>query len=245
MTYEFTNGSYRRTNLKNESKEYLAKRKEVRLAEIELMEQREKVAALRRALPQGAALQDHEFLEGPADLNAGDEPVHRVKLSELFTAPGRSLVIYHLMYGKKNVKPCPMCTMWVDGANGVAQHLAQNIDFAVVAAADPKAFRDHWRQRGWNNVRLLSAGSSSFKYDLGSEDADGGQDSSVSVFTKDDDGTVRHFYIAHPRMAPEIQERGIDLLAPAWNFLDLTPQGRGTWYASLAYGTKARTQTSS
>ena len=31
-----------------------------------------------------------------------------------------------------------------------------------------------------------------------------------------------------------------DLLAPVWNFMDLTPQGRGAWYASLSYGTKAR-----
>ena len=240
MKYEFINGTYRQTNLTNESEEYLARREELRVEEIELMEHRERVAALRRALPQGAPLQDYEFLEGPPDLNAGDEPIRTVKLSELFTAVARPLVIYHLMYGKKNVKPCPMCTMWVDGANGVAQHLAQNIDFAVVAAADPKALRDFARARGWNNLRLLSAGSSTFKYDLGSEKTDGGQDSCVSVFTKDADNTVRHFYSAHPKMGPEIEERGIDLLAPVWNFLDLTPKGRGDWYSSLAYGTKAR-----
>ena len=116
------------------------------------------------------------------------------------------------------------------------------LSFAVVAAADPKALRDHARKRGWNNVRLLSAGSNTFKYDLGSESPDGGQDSTVSVFTKDDGNNVRHFYSAHPRMAPDIQERGIDLLAPVWNFMDLTPQGRGEWYASLSYGTKARQQ---
>ena len=240
MTHEFKSGTYRQTNLTNESQEYLAKREELRLAEIELMKHRERVAALRRALPQGAALQDYEFLEGPDDLDTEDEPIHTIKLSELFTVASRPLVIYHLMYGKKNVKPCPMCTMWIDGANGVAQHLARNIDFAVVAAADPKALRDHARSRGWNNIRLLSAGSNTFKYDLGSEDAEGGQDSSVSVFTKDGNNVVRHFYTAHPRMSPEINERGIDLLAPVWNFMDLTPQGRGEWYASLAYGTRAR-----
>ncbi|MCU1319333.1 MAG: hypothetical protein JWP98_851 [Edaphobacter sp.] len=245
MTHEFIYGTYRQTNLTNESEEYLAKREELRLAEIDLMEHRERVAALRRALPQGAALQDYDFLEGPVDLDAGDEPIHTVKLSELFTVASRPLVIYHLMYGKKQVKPCPMCTMWIDGANGVAQHIAQNIDFAVVAAADPKALRDHARERGWNNLRLLCAGSNTFKYDLGSEEVDGGQDSSITVFTKDADNTVRHFYTAHPRMAPNIQERGIDLLAPVWNFLDLTPQGRGEWYASLAYGTNARAQTAS
>src|SRR5882757_10547591 len=172
MAHELINETYRQTNLANESEEYLAKREELRLAEIELMEQRERVAALRRALPQGAALQEYEFLEGPSDLDAGEEPLRTVKLSELFTASSRPLVVYHLMFGKKQVKPCPMCTMWIDGANGVAQHIAQNMDFAIVAAADPKALRNHARKRGWNNLRLLSAGSNTFKYDLGSEEAD-------------------------------------------------------------------------
>jgi predicted dithiol-disulfide oxidoreductase (DUF899 family) len=88
---------------------------------------------------------------------------------------------------------------------------------------------------------LLSAGASTFKYDLGSEDADGAQDSTISVFTRDRAGVVRHFYTAHPRMAPDIKERGVDLLTPVWQLLDLTPQGRGDWYASLSYGTKSRT----
>jgi Bacterial protein of unknown function (DUF899) len=150
MAHEVTNDTYRQTNLANESEEYLAKREELRLAEIELMQHRERVAALRRVLPQGAPLRDYTFLEGPADLAAGDEPISTVKLSELFTAASRPLMIYHLMYGKKQTKPCPMCTMWIDGANGVAHHIAQNIDFAIVAAADPKALRDYARARGWN-----------------------------------------------------------------------------------------------
>jgi predicted dithiol-disulfide oxidoreductase (DUF899 family) len=240
MVHEFIGGTYRQTNLTNESEDYRARREELRLAEIELMEHREKVAELRRALPRGAPLRSYEFLEGPTVLDAGDDPIRTVALSELFTAVSRPVVIYHLMYGKKQVKPCPMCTMWIDGANGAARHLAENIDFAVVAAASSRELRGHARARGWNNVRLLSAGSSTFKYDLGSEDADGGQDSSISVFTKDADGTVRHFYTAHPRMGPDIKERGIDLLTPVWNFMDLTPRGRGEWYASLTYGTKAR-----
>jgi predicted dithiol-disulfide oxidoreductase (DUF899 family) len=243
MTHGYVTGTYRLTNLPNESAEYLAKREELRLAEIELMQQRERVAALRRALPQGAPLKDYEFEEGPADLNAGDAPIRSVKLSQLFTSPGRPLILYQLMYGKKNVMPCPMCTMWIDGANGVAQHLAQNIDFAVLAAASIEALREHARSRGWHNVRLLSAGTSTFKYDLASEDADGAQDSTISVFTQDPDNTVRHSYSVHPRMSPDIQERGIDLFAPVWHYLDLTPQGRGNWSASLAYGAKAHIPT--
>lgn len=233
-------GTFRQTNLTNESAEYLAQREELRLAEIELMRQRERVAELRRHLPQGAAIQDYQFEEGPPDLSAGDAPVRALRLSELFTAPNRSLVIYHLMYGKLQTKPCPMCTAWIDGFNGVAHHLAQNLDFAVVAAADLPTLRAHARARGWERLRLLSAGNGTFKYDFGSEDREGRQDSAVSVFTRDADGTLRHFYTAHPWMAQDVKERGIDLLNPIWHFFDLTPQGRGNWYTSLAYGTKVQ-----
>jgi len=240
MVNEMIDGAYRQTNLPNESPEYLAKREEVRLAEIELLKQRERVAELRRALPEGATIQDYEFLEGPASLDAGDEPVTKTRLSELFTAPDRSLVIYHFMFGKKQTTPCPMCTAWIDGYNGVAHHLAQNVDFAIVAAADLPTLRAWARERGWHKLRLLSAGDSTFKYDLGSEDAAGVQDSTISVFTRGSNGTLRHFYSGHPRLGPDIEERGIDELTPIWNLLDLTPQGRGTFYASLDYGTKVR-----
>jgi predicted dithiol-disulfide oxidoreductase (DUF899 family) len=228
-------GTFRQTNLTNESPEYLAKREELRLAEIELMRQRERVAELRRHLPQGTPIQDYQFEEGPRDLNAGDGPVRTVRLSELFTKPNRSLIIYHLMYGKRQTTPCPMCTMWIDGYNGVARHLAQNVDLAIAAAADPPMLRQHARNRGWRNLRLLSCGDSTFKYDLRSEDADGAQDSTISVFTRDRDGTLRHSYSAHPWMADDVKERGIDLLTPVYNMLDLTPQGRDDWYAKLAY----------
>src|SRR5215510_12357991 len=240
MVHTTVDGTFRQTNLTNESAEYLAKREELRQAEIELMRQRERVAELRRALPPGAVLQDYEFLEGPASLDDGDEPVARVRLSELFTAPDRSLVIYQFMFGKKQTKACPMCTAWIDGFNGVAHHLAQNVDLAIVAAADPSTLRSYARNRGWDRLRLLSAGESTFKYDLGSEDREGGQDSTISVFTRESDGTLRHFYSCHPRLDPDIKERGIDELNPIWNMLDLTPQGRGTFYASLDYGTKVQ-----
>jgi predicted dithiol-disulfide oxidoreductase (DUF899 family) len=240
MVHEMIDGTYRQTNLPNESPEYLAKREQLRLAEIELMKQRERVAELRRALPQGATIQDYEFLEGPAALAEGDAPVRKVRLSELFTTPDRSLVIYHFMFGKKQTSPCPMCTAWIDSFNGIAHHLAQNVDLAIVAAADPSTLREHARNRGWDKLRLLSAGDSTFKYDLGSEDSEGQQDSTVTVFTRDNDGTLRHFYSVHPRLAEDIKERGIDGLNSMWDVLDLTPQGRGSWYASLEYGTKVK-----
>ena len=107
MVHETIDGTYRQTNLTNESPEYLAAREELRHAEIELMRQRERVAELRRALPPGTIVTDYEFIEGPASLDDGDEPICKTRLSELFTTPDRSLVIYHLMFGKKQTKPCP------------------------------------------------------------------------------------------------------------------------------------------
>lgn len=227
------------TRLTDETADYATQREALRLAEIELMRRREQVAELRRQLPPGPIVDDYVFQEGPADLAVGDTPARDVRLSELFSIPDRALVVYHLMLGKKQTSPCPMCTLWIDGFNGVAHHLAQNVDVAIVAAAPLPELRDHARSRGWQHLRLLSAGDSTFKFDLGSEDEDGNQDSTVSIFTRDDAGAVRHFYTGHPTMAGDIAERGIDLLAPVWHVLDLTPQGRGDWYASLEYGSPA------
>ena len=114
------------------------------------MKARERVAALRRQLPPGAPLEDYEFIEGPASLDDGDAPA-KVRLSELFSyAPhpdplptgegaNRSLIIYHFMFGKKQTTPCPMCTAWIDCCNGIAHHLAQNVDLVIVAARPPSS----------------------------------------------------------------------------------------------------------
>ena len=223
------------TRLPNESAAYLTRREELRQEEIDLMRQQEHVAQLRRNLPAGPVVKDYVFQEGPADLGAGDVLVRDVRLSELFSGPDRPLVVYHFMFGKKQTTPCEMCTLWIDGYNGVAHHIRQNIDFVIAAAADPATLRTYARERGWTNLRLLSAGDNTFKYDFRSEDEAGNQDSTISVFTRDADGRVRHFYTTRPAMAEDVPERGIDLLSPVWNMLDLTPKGRGKWYPALKY----------
>jgi predicted dithiol-disulfide oxidoreductase (DUF899 family) len=214
------------TRLK-ESDEYRRQREELRVAELDLIDHAERVAALRRQLPSDTAVGDYEFVE----VASGDT----VRLSGLFSAPDRPLIVYHLMFGKAQTEPCPLCTMWIDGYNAVAPHLTRNVDFAVVAAAEPAAIRAHAASRGWSNLRMLSAGDSTFKYDLGSEEADGAQTEWISVFTRGDDGSVRHVYSKGAQMADDRRERGIDLLSPVWHVLDLTPNGRDDWYPSLSY----------
>ena len=128
-------------------------------------------------------------------------------------------------------QPCDVLRL--THASGVLHYI--NI-LSVGFTADVATLRDYARARGWHRLRMLSCADNSFKYDLNSEDAEGVQDSTVSVFTLDPTGTPRHHYTAHPRMSDEIDQRGIDLLDPVWHLLDLTPQGRGDWFAALDYG---------
>jgi predicted dithiol-disulfide oxidoreductase (DUF899 family) len=210
-----------------ESDEYRRRREELRVAEVELVDHVERVAALRRDLPTDTMVEDYELI----DVSNGA----RVRLSELFSARDRSLIVYHFMFGKAQTEPCPLCTMWIDGYDAVAPHLLQNADLVIVAAADPEALRAHAASRGWRNLRLLSAGDSTFKFDLGSEEPDGTQTEWISVFTRDGDGNVRHVFSKGAQLADDRRERGIDLLSPVWHLLDLTPGGRGEWYPSLRY----------
>jgi predicted dithiol-disulfide oxidoreductase (DUF899 family) len=218
----------------NESPAYRKLRDELAQEEIALKDQCERVAALRRRLPQGVGLEtDFTFREGPRDLAAGDGRVAEVRLSELFEQPDHPLVLMHFMYGRRQKEFCPMCTMWADGYDGVVPHLRQRVNFAVLVAGDVVRFRSYARSRGWRHLRLLGDGSA-LKRALGFEDQEGGQMPGVSVFTRGDDGAVRHFYSGGAFLGKE-HFRGMDLLSPVWSFFDLTPEGRGDWMPKLSY----------
>jgi predicted dithiol-disulfide oxidoreductase (DUF899 family) len=216
-----------------ESEAYRNARAELLEAEAALRRQRIRTAALRRALPLDTKVEDYLFEEGPADL-ASDEPVQEVRLSEVFTAPERTLIVYQFMYGAAQTEPCPMCSMWIDGLNGVARHLAARVDLAVVAQAPIGDLRAWARRRGWHGLRLLSSAPSTFKADLNMQGPGGEQYPGLSVFTRADDGSVRHFYTGGPQLEKNT-EGGMDLYSPVWNLLDLAPEGRGDWYPSLEY----------
>ena len=211
--------------LPGESAEYRKLRDELLEAEIALRDQRERVAALRRELPRDTPIGDYTFTEGPRDLAAGDGPVTEVKLSEL-VAGDRPLLLMHFMFGGLQATPCPMCSMWADGYDGVVRHLSARAEFAVVVAGDLATFRQWARDRGWRNVRILSSEGTSFKRDLGTETESGQPIPAVSVFTRGEDGTPHHFYTGSAMVAPG-EFRGMDLLSPVWNFFDLLPEGRG------------------
>jgi len=212
---------------------YQEQREALRQAEIALKDQREAVAALRRSLPSGPELPDYTLHEGPADLDAGDEPVRPVQLSELVPSH-RPLVVIHFMYGGTQRDACPMCTMWADGYNAVADHLKQSADVVLVAKTEVATLRALARTRGWRNLPLLSSGGTAFNADLQMEDADGNQMPGVSVIEQAD-GRIRLTYSGCAIMGGG-HYRGLDMLSPVWNMLDLTPAGRGDWMPALRYG---------
>jgi len=212
-----------------ESAAYRKARDELHQAEVALRDQRERVAELRRALPRDQAIEDFALEEIRDGIRTP------VQLSELVTEPERPLVLVHFMFGKKQERPCPMCTAWADGYDGVVSHLLQRVDFGVLVAGDVGAFAEYARSRGWRHLRLLSAAGSDLKRQLGFEENDGAQHPGVSVFLRGRDGGLVHFYSLSAVLGPD-GFRGMDLLSPIWHFLDLTPPGRGDFMPSRRYG---------
>ncbi len=194
-------------------------------AEMELRAKIEQVAALRRDLPLGGLVEDYAF-EGT------DGPI---KLSELFTAGKSSLVLYSYMFGPEDEQPCPMCSSYLDSADGVVTHIERLINFAVVARSPIERVQAVAEARGWSKLNLLSAADNNYAQDFHTETPEGRQLPICNVFVKRDDG-VHHFWASEMFFAPsEWHPRHVDLLMPLWHYLDLTPEGRGDFFPSLDY----------
>jgi predicted dithiol-disulfide oxidoreductase (DUF899 family) len=205
-------------------------------AEVALRDQREQVAALRRKLESGTRVEgSYQFQEGPLDLSRNDPAdLFVTEFGDLFT-PGKSeLIVQHMMYGADWEQGCPMCSMWADGLDGVAHHLADRVSLVVVARAPIRTLREWGQRRGWSRLRLLSSNESNFNSDFGVEEADGHQYPGLSVFTRDDSGEISHFYSTEASMVNS-HHRAMDLYSPVWNLLDMLPSGRGGWMPKHFY----------
>jgi predicted dithiol-disulfide oxidoreductase (DUF899 family) len=230
------------------SEEYRAARLELSRAERELRDHVEAVAARRRALPPGPLLPEYRFVEGPAELAGGEAPAP-VTLLELFGEHDQ-LLVYHLMFHPEDEHPCLACSLWVDGLHGVHEHLQRAMGFAVIAKAPLDTLRGFARRRGWSGLRLVSAyDAPEFLTDLGVEGSRGGQFPAFSVFTREPGpggrgggARVRHA-LTQCADYGDGTGRGIDLLSPVWNAMDLLPSGRGEWMPDLVYRYPAATPT--
>jgi predicted dithiol-disulfide oxidoreductase (DUF899 family) len=204
--------------------EWLKARVALLEAEKEFTRRRDELSRQRRELPWERVEKNYVF-EGPY----GPET-----LSDLFA--GRTqLIIYHFMLGPNWEEGCKSCSFLADHFDPTRIHLAhRDVTFAVVSRAPMPRIQAFQKRMGWR-FHWVSAYQSDFQRDygvhftkeelagevdynygktrFGSEEAPG-----LSVFYKDEGGTIFHTYSTYAR--------GLDALVGAYQFLDLVPKGR-------------------
>jgi predicted dithiol-disulfide oxidoreductase (DUF899 family) len=227
----------------SESDQYRQAREELLDAEVDLRRQIEAVAALRRKLPLGGLVPtDYEFEEWDTRSNAP----RKVRMSELFADGKDSLFVYSHMFipGKAGLpleEACPSCTSIIDANDGEAQHIAQRINFVVVAKVPIEQFRAHAISRGWRHARLLSSRNNTYNLDYRAESPEGDQLPMATVFVRRN-GKIYHTWSSELFLVPNdpgLDMRHVDFMWPLWSVLDTTPEGRGTdWGAELDYSVK-------
>jgi len=239
------------TTYPGESAEYRAARDRLLEQEIELRRATEAVAETRRRLPPGGTVPEDYVFRG---LGRDGAPTD-VRLSELF-APGRdSLAIYSMMFpryhgddrpgppGGQTARlplaegPCPSCTALLDQLDGAAEHVSQNMNFAVVAKTPLERVVAFAQERGWRRLRALSSADNTYNRDYLAETPEGDQMPMLNVFHRDRDA-IRHFWGSEMLYAPTDpgqDPRHVGELEPLWNFFDLIPEGRPDWDEQLSY----------
>jgi len=222
-------GQYHDLKYPNESSDYRAARDDLLTEEIELRRQAAKVSDLQRALPLGGVLKEYYVFQNLSGEN--------MKLSELFSDKSPNLLIYGFMY-KPGGDACPVCTSLLDGLNGSAPHIKQNLNFAVVAKASVEELKAWVNARNWSNLIVLSSGQCTYNLDYHAEDDEERQLMMMNVFRKTDDG-IFHSLGYEIKTAPRGDEqdpRQRDQIWPLWTIYDLTLDGRPSdWFPTYNY----------
>ena len=226
-----------------ESAAYRAARNKLLAEEMALRRQIESVAALRRALPAGGMIAEDFLFEGDDGL---------LKLSDLFKPRMDTLAIYSFMYGPDVKLPCPGCTHFLDGLEGMVRHITQRINLAVVAKSPLPRLLALARARGWRTLPLLSTHGNTYDRDYFGDST--ALPATVRKQQKFKNGkewdmpmlnvfhrrgkVIRHFWgseLLYVPPEPGQEYRHNDALDSFWNILDLTPAGRGDFHPQLIY----------
>ena len=218
--------STNRAHFPDESPEYRQARNALLAEEIELRRHIERVAALRRTLPDGGRIPEDYTFEGP------NGAVH---LSQLF-GDKDTLVIYSMMFGPQREQACPMCTAMLTSWDGTARNLRERVALVVTARSPIKRLLEFKKERRWNNLQIYS--DTKGDYTRAYVNADDGDVPGLTVFTRNN-GTIRHFWsgeMSGEMSDPGQDPRGAPDLDPLWTIFDLTPAGRDSaWYPKLEY----------
>jgi predicted dithiol-disulfide oxidoreductase (DUF899 family) len=213
----------------NESAEYREARTRLLAEEIELRRHIQRVAEMRRALPDGGeASEAYRFLDA-------DGRQHR--LADLF---GRhdTLVTYFWMYGPQRERPCPMCTSLVGSWDIPSVDVEQRVALAILGRSPVSRQLEFARERGWKHLKFYQTVGDDFVRDYRGLADDGSEWAMLQVWKRKGD-KVTLFWAAEG--GPETADPGFDPHiapdpTPLWTILDMTPGGRGTdWYPKLEY----------
>ncbi|MDO9364404.1 MAG: DUF899 family protein [Sphingopyxis sp.] len=231
----------------NESTAYRAARAALLDDEIALRRQIEAVAAKRRALPPGGTMPEDYAFER---IGAFQRP-EAVMLSDLF-GDKPSIILYSFMFGSERDNPCPGCTHLLDAIDGSARHVGQRAPLYIVAKS-PIARLEAWAKvRRWPHLVFLSDVDGRYSADYygdtsrltdakraerGMKPGEDWDETIFNVFRKDGEA-IRHVWASELAFAPEDpgqHHRAGDLVDPLWGLLDMTPEGRGTFFPRLNY----------
>jgi len=143
-----------------------------------------------------------------------------VQLSELFGDHDEMLLVHNMGKG------CSYCTLWADGFNGIADHLANRAAFVLVSPDAPADLGSFAAGRSWR-FDCASAHGTSFVQDLGYEPKPGVYMPGLSSLLKTADGSIER--VVHTPMGPG------DMYCNLWHMLDLLPRGVNGWEPKYEY----------
>jgi predicted dithiol-disulfide oxidoreductase (DUF899 family) len=204
--------------------EWLAARKEFLKKEKEFTHLRDELSRQRRELPWEKVGKNYVF-EGPG----GTET-----LADLFEGCAQ-LVIYHFMFGPGWKEGCQSCSYLADSFDGARLRLAQrDTTLAVVSRATLPEIEAFKKRMGWQFPWVSSFGTD-FNYDFhvafSKEEIAAGNayyNFGTQGFPSEEGPGLSAFYkwgeeIFHTYSS---YARGLDILIPTYNFLDMTAKGR-------------------
>lgn len=210
--------------------QWLVARKALLEQEKALTRQRDAVSAARRRLPMVAVTEDYRF--------QGAEGERR--LVDLFEGR-QQLIVYHFMYLRDRGEGCDGCSLVVDNIGHPAHLHARDTRLVLISRAPLDELEAFKRRMGWT-LPWYSSWESRFNYDyhatndasvapveynyrdqaelerLGMDYHTRGEQHGVSVFLRDGE-QVYHCYSSYGR--------GVETLMSTFDYLDLTPFGRG------------------
>ncbi len=219
----------RTSTFPGETPQYARARQDLLAEEIDVRRHLTRLAEQRRTLPPGPLVE--------TDYRFRDENGAEVGLADLFGGHD-TLVTYFWMYGPERARPCPMCTNWLGGVNGNARDIAQRASLRIIGRSPVERQKAFALERGWRDLVFVQTIGDDYARDRGTLDDNGQEWPGLVVYRKAGE-QVRVFYAAEmpPGAADPGQDpRGAVDIAPLWNMLDLTPEGRAAdWYPKLTY----------